>query len=348
MQPSEYTNIDWHNHAWSRLWGQADSLPHALLLTGSDGIGVDHFALALAARLLCEAPTENQLACGNCPSCRWFASGNHPDFRYLQAEAELETNTDSGEERKRGSRYIVIDQVRALEDFVFVGGHRNGARVVLIEPADAMNLPAQNALLKILEEPPSSVYFILISYKWRRLLPTILSRCRQLPLPRPTAKEAQRWLTNKGAERVMDLLPFYGNAPLLAHREHERGRSAAINDLLMSLTDPSTNSLALAAKWQTTLQLKSDDGISLDTFIQILQLWLSEIATIKFAGKSRLASSWQQRATRLADGVCAMTVLRCYNDLMKFKALASHPLNPQLFLEDIAERYCRAVAKKAA
>ncbi len=344
MQQSDIKHIEWHDAAWQQLWHAANGLPHALLLTGPEGIGKGRFALAAAARLLCESPLETGV-CGQCPSCRWFLSDNHPDFRYIipAADAESDESATDGE-KKKGSRQIVIDQIRELEDFVFIGGHRNGARVVVIEPAEAMNQAAQNALLKILEEPPSSVYFILVSSRWRRLLPTIRSRCRTLALPRPSAVEAQAWLHRENEKSAVDLLPVLGNAPLMAVVETARGRGAILMAVLETLAEPGRDPLQLASRWQNQLQLKGEGGLPMEAFVQLIQKWLFDLALFKLSGRNRLGSNRKTSIQRMTDKASASALIRCYNDLMKFRALASHPLNPQLFLEDVAERYLRALA----
>lgn len=318
-----------------------------MLLTGPEGTGKGRFALAIAAKLLCESP-ERDSACGRCPSCRWLLGDNHPDFRHVVPAADLESDEAGEGEKKRASRQILIDQIRELEDFVFVGGHRNGARVVVVEPAEAMNPAAQNALLKILEEPPSSVYFILLSSRWRRLLPTIRSRCRNLNLRRPSLPEARAWMESENARKAIDLLPLVGHAPLLAVAEEAAGRGAILTSVLASLADPGRDPLQLAARWQSLLQLKSDSGLGMETFVQLVQKWLFELALVKLSGRQRLGEACQQASRHLAEKASAGALIRCYNDLMKIRALASHPLNPQLFLEDIAERYLRAVAMERA
>lgn len=319
-------------------------MPHALLLTGPEGIGKSAFGLALARRLLCESPLEHQ-ACGQCPSCRWFAADNHPDFRHVIPEADAEDGEEAGEgEKKKASRQIRIDQIRALEDFVFVGGHRGGARVVVLEPADAMNAAAANSLLKILEEPPSSVYFIMNSSRWRRLLPTIRSRCRVLKLARPALADAQAWMSASGNRTAAELLPLMGGAPLLALREAERGRGSSLATLLGSLAEPGRDPLALAARWESQLQAKNDGGLTMDYLVDVIQKWVFDLVQLKLAGRSRFAGGKAAAGTRLATSASARGLIRCYNDLLKMRALASHPLNPRLYLEDLAERYLRALA----
>jgi DNA polymerase-3 subunit delta' len=336
--------MGWHETVWRRLWKPAEGLPHALLLTGPEGTGKGAFATALVARLLCEAPQGN-VACNTCPSCRWFRADNHPDFRHVVPEADADgDDTATDTDKKKGSRQILIDQIRALEDFVYVGGHRNGARVVVIEPAEAMNVAAANSLLKILEEPPSSVYFILVSSRWRRLLPTILSRCRVLKLPRPSNVQAKEWLRQQGQNTASELLPLLGDAPLLALEESERGRGDILLQVLKTLAEPGRDPLALAARWQNQLQLKSEAGLPMDSFVRVVQKWVFDLALVRLASRSRFGEGRDEATRPLVGSATATGLIRCYNDLMKFRALASHPLNPQLFLEDVAERYLRALA----
>ncbi|HUX25456.1 MAG TPA: DNA polymerase III subunit delta', partial [Burkholderiales bacterium] len=165
-----------------------DKLPHALLFHGRAGIGKLHLAQVLAQSLLCENRSDIGLACGTCPACAWFTSGNHPDFRLVQPEVLAPAQEDGeagegGEEgKKKPSKQIKIEQIRALSDFLNVGSHRNGYRVVLIYPAESMNPGSANALLKSLEEPSSGVVFLLISHQPSKLLATVRSRCHALVL----------------------------------------------------------------------------------------------------------------------------------------------------------------------
>src|SRR5690606_18435876 len=89
---------------------------------------------------------------------------------------------------------IRIDQVRALERFIGVGGHRGGCKVVRIDPADAMNVAAANALLKTLEEPGTGTRFLLVTHRPDALAATIRSRCLAIALSLPMPEVAVDWL----------------------------------------------------------------------------------------------------------------------------------------------------------
>lgn len=331
--------LNWQDGYWRQLMERGSGLPHALLLAGPAGIGKRAFAEALAARLLCENP--GRFACGECPSCRWLAGGNHPDFRLVIPKADAQEDEGSeGGDKKKASNQIRIEQIRELEDFVFMGGHRQGQRVILLYPAEAMNAAAANSLLKILEEPPATVYFILVSSRWRRLLPTIRSRCRVLMFRRPDKADAEAWL--HASPEALALLPLTGGAPLLALEEAEKGGGKSWKSFLSTLSEPGSDSLALASRWES--QVKSDGGMTMEELVGLMQKWVFDLALRKSTGRLRFFEGMEHKVDELIRQASSVGLIRCYNDLIRTRGLASHPLNPRLFLEELAERYLRTLA----
>ena len=157
---------------------------HALLLQAPPGVGQFDFAVELARAWLCETPQDQRrvpgregLACGHCSSCHLVDERSHPDLRLLvpealRAEAGLpveEGGSDAeGEGRKRKpSREIKVDQVRAALDFAELTAGRARLKVLLLHPAEAMNLQTASALLKTLEEPPGTARLLLGTARWR-------------------------------------------------------------------------------------------------------------------------------------------------------------------------------------
>ncbi|HGF2963741.1 TPA: DNA polymerase III subunit delta', partial [Burkholderia multivorans] len=215
----------WQTDDWNRLQQLRAQWPHALLLHGQAGIGKLQFAQHLARGFLCESPQPNGEPCGTCAACTWFAQGNHPDYRIVLPEAlageapgaaddaKPADADDSGKKTRTPSKEIKIEQVRALLDFCGVGSHRGGLRVVVLYPAEALNVAASNALLKTLEEPPPGVVFLLVSARIDRLLPTIVSRCRQWPMSVPAPEAAAAWLATQGVDDARALLAEAGGAP---------------------------------------------------------------------------------------------------------------------------------------
>ena len=156
-----------HEPAW-QAWRQAKSgerMHHAWLLTGKKGLGKATFA-QVAARELLDAGSD----------------GEHPDILTLTHEPK---NKDEAKKRDDGKPYerargIKVDQVRAMQRRLNTRPTLGDKRVVIIDPADDMEVSASNALLKSLEEPPEGTYFMLVAHSPARLLPTIRSRCRTI------------------------------------------------------------------------------------------------------------------------------------------------------------------------
>ena len=158
-----------------------DTLHHAWLFAGPEGIGKATFARAAAMRLLADAAAPGTLPPGfdvpeHHQTRRLIGAGSHPDYRELKRLPKESDKT--GQELARS---IPIAQVRALLPMFAMKPSLSPRRVVLIDAIDDVERPgASNALLKSLEEPPAGTIFILISHAPGRLLPTIRSRCRLL------------------------------------------------------------------------------------------------------------------------------------------------------------------------
>lgn len=202
--PLDPTPLPWLAPRLAELGRLADAgrLPHALLLSGPRGVGKRSLADALVARTLCDTPGET--ACGACHACSMLASGYHPDL--LRVEPE------------EGKRQIRIDAIREVNAFVAQTAQQGGHRVILIAPAEAMNLAAANALLKSLEEPGSRTLFVLLADIPSRLLPTVRSRCQHWSLAVPDAAACLPWLTQRlGDEQEARFwLALAGGLPLAA------------------------------------------------------------------------------------------------------------------------------------
>jgi DNA polymerase-3 subunit delta' len=316
-----------------------------MLLVGAAGVGKTVFAEELAALLLCESIAPGLMACGACQACHWLDAGNHPDFRRIAPDGDGEAEDGASEKqqektKKRGASMIKIDQIRELERFVFVGSHRGGNRVVLISEADRMNQAAANSLLKILEEPPANVYFILVTSKAKALLPTIRSRCRVIAFGAPDSAAATEWLAGVGLERqAARYLGLAGGAPMRVAQWCEEGQLTLIDALVDSLVSPSADPIALAARWDGLL--KSDGGFRLENLVEGIQRWLFDLAQECIAGQIRFHSGWPRPQGVNKLGPAAL--LAALREINQFRRSASHPLNQLLFLESMAAHYLRAL-----
>lgn len=150
---------------------ESGRLHHAYLFAGPDGVGKRTVALALAKALHCDEAGND--FCGGCANCARIRDGNHPDLRLVEILDD--------------KKEITIQQVRDLEKELNFRSFSGKKKIVIIDPATSMNLSAQNALLKTLEEPPRDSLLILLAANAGALLPTLRSRCLRLvfgPLPR--------------------------------------------------------------------------------------------------------------------------------------------------------------------
>ncbi|MGN6524867.1 MAG: DNA polymerase III subunit delta' [Burkholderiaceae bacterium] len=210
---------------------------HALLLQGGAGAGVFELALRVAATWLCE--DASAAPCGRCTACHLLSTNSHPDFRALLPEAtQVELGWSVGgveavEEgegkaaKRKPSKEIRIDAVRDAIAWTQTSSSRGRAKVLLLFPADAMNLVASNALLKTLEEPPPGVRLLLATEDAERLLPTLRSRCQRIVFAGPSAQESLDWLAAEGVADAPVLLAAAGGQPLAARRLAVDGFDAA-------------------------------------------------------------------------------------------------------------------------
>jgi DNA polymerase-3 subunit delta' len=161
-----------------------DRLAHGLLFVGPDGVGRERTARLLARGLLCERRGSVDVVpfgCGECRACRRAEAGTHPDLRVVMSEAEaVARGIDPPDGKSRPSAEIKIDAVRELGLSLLRRPYEGKASVAIIVDAHRMNDKAQNALLKVLEEPAPTTVLMLLVPGVRAVLPTIASRCSRL------------------------------------------------------------------------------------------------------------------------------------------------------------------------
>ena len=126
-------------------------------------------------------------------------------------------DADEGKKTRTPSKEIKIEQMRGAARLLSASARTAaGCAWSLLYPAEALNVAASNALLKTLEEPPAGVVFLLVSARIDRLLPTIISRCRQWPMTLPAPGAGVEWLAAQGVAEAPALLAEAGGAPLTA------------------------------------------------------------------------------------------------------------------------------------
>ena len=303
---------------WDRLVRLAEQAPHALLLHGPQGVGKLQLAERFAQLLLCEADRPRTAPCGKCDACRWFLAGNHPDVRFIEPEAIARRATidesESAEKSKvKPSAEIKIEQVRGLADFLNLGSHRGGKRIVIVHPAEAMNPTSANGLLKSLEEPPESAMFLLVSHRPARLLPTMRSRCVPVPVPLPNPAAAKTWLDSQGVRDAARRLAFAGGAPLKALEDAEGERGGRADQILKALGSDDLERL------QATR-----DRESLELLAEVLQRCAFDRSLVAFGLPPKYGCEG------VSKGGSSREWLAYGRTLGHDRALARHPLNPGL------------------
>ncbi len=309
----------WQSSIWSRLLEMRTRMPHSILLAGPKGIGKLALANAWAKSLLCEHTSPDADACNACEACHWFDAGTHPDFMQLTL---LEKENKEGEVKQ--ATEISVEQARKAVDFVQLSTYRAGHRVVLIQPAEALNNASANALLKVLEEPPLNTLFILLSHSPRQLLPTILSRCHKLDIVLPDKQATQAWLAqHKLGEQA---LAWSGGAPLAALDARESGDLDTRQALAEVLANPQAlDSVALAEMW--------NKKILAQVWHQVSYKWLLDLLACSLGAPAKFNPDDAKPLQALAKRVKLAALL----DFIRQESLAGrwvdHPLNRQMQME---------------
>jgi len=173
---------------------EAKRVPGAMLFTGEDGIGKKLFALEIARALNCRAPQGFE-GCGQCPACKRIAKFNYPQ----SADSDdwkgiIWTDHPDVGMVVAPKRVLLVDQMRLIEREANYRPYEGKARVFLIEDADKLNEQSENALLKVLEEPPHTSHIVLLTSRPGMLLPTIHSRCQMIRFSPVTPTEIETHL----------------------------------------------------------------------------------------------------------------------------------------------------------
>ena len=198
-------------------WLSSGRLPHAILITGPEGVGKRRLAIELARAILCGRSCPEG-GCGDCPTCLQIDRLSHPNLQVLLPmpphprgrkatpaerfaalrEAALDY-LEGGRALRTGGTIRKEDHLELVQhEMAFAPAAGSSRRVAVIFEADRMHPGGANSLLKILEEPPGHALFLLVSETAERLLPTVVSRCQRLPLRPRTAAEVRTELQGSG------------------------------------------------------------------------------------------------------------------------------------------------------
>lgn len=235
----------WHADAWARLQArrERDALPHALLLAGPAGLGKRDFLAAFVKGLLCQHPRDGE-PCGVCRSCQLVAAGTHPDVVALSFGLRKDGVTRSE---------IVVDQIRDLSARLAMSSQFGGWQIATVDPADAMNAAAANALLKTLEEPTQSTLLILVADQPARLPATIRSRCQRVDFVVPSRAESLDWLAAEGVKDAAAALDAAAGNPGMARTWTADGalkQRGEVRHDLKALAAGRGDTMEIVKRWQ--------------------------------------------------------------------------------------------------
>ena len=315
----------WQRRAYAQACEAIDSgrLAHGLLFCGPANLGKRIVAERLAQRLLCDSRSAGGEPCGTCRACRLFAAGTHPDFRNVSFVFN-----------KEGTRLrteIVIEQIREISEKLTLTPQYGGAQVVLVDPADAVNHAACNALLKTLEEPQPGRYLWLLSANPARLPATIRSRCQRLEFRLPPHAEALAWLRQQGhaAKAAEEALDAARGHPGLAHAWLQDGGLVLRREVAGDLSQLAAGKAAVvptAQRWtaddQAELRLRFAADIALD-------MASGQPAGLTDPARTRRLAAWFDAANRTRD-LLRTTVradLAMVELLLAWRETASAPAN---------------------
>lgn len=321
---SESGLFPWLEDAWHTLSAHlgAGRVPQALLIQGAAGLGKMRLAELFAQRLLCGKPGE--FACGECPGCRLFLAGTHPDFIKVQPAEP--------------GKAIGVDAIRHLIVDLALKSQYGGYRIVAIAPAHRMNISAANALLKTLEEPAERTVMLLLTEAPSTLPATILSRCQRLPVAMPDRGVACRWLEKQHPGCAGEvLLAAAQGAPLRALAlagsdvaERRRTVFAECVGVLLGREEP----VAVAERWEKQPH---------EEFVEWMLSWTADLIRLASAPGCRslynpdLRDGLQPLVGRLhLDGLFDV-----WNLMLQSKRALSGQTNRQLLLEELLIRWSR-------
>ncbi len=336
----------WQDADWQRFLQFGERQPHALLIEGLAGIGKSQFALHVIANALCDKGSN----CGQCRGCQLYVAGSHPDLHVISSEwvaraddalfgtyAKRYLDSAPAALNRKPKRQIAVDQIRALIDAFGFSQHSAGQRIALIAPAEAMNINAANALLKLLEEPPADSLMLLVCSDVSRLPATIRSRCVHFPMTAPDADTASRWLQSQSAyfalaDNAKHALRIVGGAPLLAVAEGFADRSSRFSLILSGLQGLSLGNIDAieVAEQLNKISANGDIGITLDelqcVYVRLIRARHDESF---MASNDSDFSALNRAFSSVSEAVLHML----YDQICQLKSHDVTQLNPQLVLE---------------
>ncbi|MFH7764658.1 DNA polymerase III subunit delta' [Acinetobacter sp. BSP-28] len=309
----------WQQTVWETLTGRFPKLGHGLLFYGKKGCGKEAFAQYFLAWVLCNNRHEKNAPCGECGSCLWLKSDTHPNYVHISTD----------EDNKKQNAKIKIEKIRDL--LPFVQQTVDGWRVIVIEPAEALNIASANALLKTLEEPGDRVVIILLADHYLKLPATIRSRLQHFALDRISSSQADAYLTehlpNLDQMQKQLLMNLSNQMPLqamqLAETEWLNKRQEFLTDWQKLVTQKNMP-MAIATKWNKVLNFSD--------FAQMFEYLLSDLICVKL---SQQVKNSDLDLSGLSEHYTLEFLFAVYSDLQQAKQYIEQNVQSNLVLDQL-------------
>ncbi|WP_171526007.1 DNA polymerase III subunit delta' [Acinetobacter sp. Tr-809] len=319
MVDTQSTKIyPWHAQTWELLTTRFPELGHGLLFYGKKGCAKKEFAERFVAWVLC-LNKQAQQACGECTSCQWLKSDTHPNYVHITTD----------EDNKKQNAKIKIEKIRDLLPFVQQTGE--GWRVVVIEPAEALNTASANALLKTLEEPGEKVVLILLADHYLKLPATIRSRLQHFALDRLTIQDAQTFVQQQipeiSTQQISLLLNLANDMPLTAIEIEKSAwlqkRGVFLNDWLKLVAEKNMP-LNYSNKWSKELNFSE--------FITMFEYLLADIVNLKL---NQSLKNDDLDFKQLSEFYSLEQLFTFYSNLQQKKLMIEQNVQTQLVLDEL-------------
>ena len=355
MTQSVSTPLSWHQTVFQQ-WVARQQSPraaHAYLVIAPEDTGGEQLVQAMVASVLCDTPTAEQHACGQCAACDLLAAFSHPDYRVLRPSIMNTAHPIEELRPEKPSKEITIDDIRALDNMVNQTSHRGGLRVVVLYPAHKLNRNAANALLKTLEEPPANTVFILLAHDVRQLLPTIVSRCQLVNAAAPSPTEALAYLNalepnpnwaeyvqqeNGAVMRVAELIDTDYFAI-----QHKWTQALAQGNKLDVVSASAVFEKHLSDASKARLAGEEQRTVDMLALMTWLQRWLYDLAIVAQNGAAPRyypkAQAALHKLTQAHDHGFLLKLHAFTQQLAQEKRTADHPLNIRSWIEKLLLQY---------
>lgn len=328
------------------------SLPQALLIHGTANIGKLDFGLSLAKYLLCESAQKIDFACGECDACHWFSAGNHPDFvpvlpedlegllNFSGLNSEISKTPNNLVEEKKLSKVIRIEQIRGAISSIEIGAHRANKKIVLIYPVEGMQSVAANSLLKSLEEPPKNVKMILISHQIDKVLPTIKSRCRLIPLAPPLYESGLSWLykklagSNIAVEKIKSIYQENGGAVLKSLQQLQNKEQIFLSEIILQF-------MKNPGQFNEQNFSEAVSKIAMKDLIMVMQKWTLDLFMLVNKLPPKFYPDEIDILNNYSKTISIDKLFTYSNVLANTQKYSSHPLNHKIQSDQLLVEYMK-------